>query len=494
MATNASLDTIIAISTGGHANSALSIIRISGFKDLLSFQSAFSFDLKKTKARYSHLAKIFDQDKRVMDEIILVFFPAPHSFTGENVLELQVHGNLINVRRILDLFINIFHLRYANPGEFTLRAFQNKKLSLSQVEGLDLILNANSSLMLDQGLNVLNGELHQTYLQIYDLFLRLRSAVEIMIDFSDDVGDDSSNALYDSTLEELKKIFHSLQKRSEIPDSNLLNPSIVIAGEPNVGKSTLFNLLLSNERSIVSSIPGTTRDFVSESISVDGSFFKLIDTAGIRDSVDPIERIGIDRTMQVLGNAFFRILLLNPVDFNSEYINRVADFEFDLVVFSHYDNPNFSSNFIGIPAKILSTKELYFANFLTNEFVYSGPIEPLKSGPIEPPKSGPIEPPKSGPIEPQKSGPIEPLILKLVARKFSKFTENSPILLERHRNIINKLSSLLASGDVDRCKINDIAVLSNNINVLSEYSSELVGYMSADDVLNSVFSNFCIGK
>ncbi len=502
MATLDTFDPIIAISTGGHSNSAVSVLRLSGFSDLIALQSAFSFNLSKVKSRYCHLTKIIDQDSNILDEILLVFFPGPNSFTGENVLELHVHGNLISVRRIMNYFVSQFNFRYAEAGEFTLRAYINRKLSLSQVEGLDLILNANSSLMLDQGLNVLNGELHQTYLRVYDLFLKLRSAVEIMIDFSDDVGDESSNALYESTLNDLKKIFHSLQKRSATPDSNLLNPTIVIAGEPNVGKSTLFNLLLSNERSIVSSIPGTTRDFISESIAVEGSFFKLIDTAGIRDSIDPIEAIGIDRTMQVLGTAFFRILLLNPANFNKDYLERVGNFDFDLVIFSHFDDTNFYSNFIGIPEKILSNKNLYFANFLSNEFIYSGPIEPRKSGPIEPRKSGPIEPRKSGPIEPHKSGPIEPhksgpiepVIFDAISKKFKEISENSPILLERHRNIINKLSTILSSDDLDHNKNNDIAILSNNINILGEYSSELVGYISADDVLNSVFANFCIGK
>ena len=144
---------IIACSTGTSSNTAIAVIRLTGFKNLLDLQKFFSFSLVKVKPRMSHLTNI-ESDGKVYDNGLMVFFPEGGSYTGENVLELSVHGNQLNIQRILDLFIKNGDFRAAHPGEFTYRALKNKKLSLSQVEGLDMLLNANSSLMLSQGLDL----------------------------------------------------------------------------------------------------------------------------------------------------------------------------------------------------------------------------------------------------------------------------------------------------------------------------------------------------
>ena len=161
--------TIIACSTGTSSNTAIAVIRISGFKNLQDLQKFFSFNLSKTENRKSHLTNIIFENK-VYDNGLLVFFPEGGSYTGENVLELSVHGNQLNIQRILELFTKFGGMRTAAPGEFTYRALKNKKLSLSQVEGLDMLLNANSSLMLSQGLDILQGDLHAQYLALYDAY------------------------------------------------------------------------------------------------------------------------------------------------------------------------------------------------------------------------------------------------------------------------------------------------------------------------------------
>ena len=197
--------TIIACSTGTQSNTAIAVIRLSGFKNLPDLQKFFSFDLKKTDNRKSHLTNIIFKDK-IYDNGLLVFFPEGQSYTGENVLELSVHGNQLNIQRILNLFINEGGLRSAHPGEFTYRALKNKKLSLSQVEGLDMLLNANSSLMLSQGLDILQGDLHAQYLALYDSFLKLKAAVEISIDFSEDVGAEETQILFNKSFDKFFKL------------------------------------------------------------------------------------------------------------------------------------------------------------------------------------------------------------------------------------------------------------------------------------------------
>ena len=478
---------IIACSTGNSSNTAIAVIRFSGFKNLFDLQPFFSFNLTKVKKRYSHLTNIIFKNA-VIDNVILIFFPEGESYTGENVLEISVHGNQLNISRILDLFTTHSLFRLAYPGEFTYRALKNNKLSLSQVEGLDMLLNANSSLMLSQGLDLLQGELHNQYMKLYNSFIQLKSAVEISIDFSDDLGDEETKVLFNKSYTEFTKILNSLHARTQGNISSLLSPEVVLFGQTNAGKSSLFNLLIQENRSIVSNIAGTTRDYISEIININGSNFKLVDTAGIRDTNDLIEGIGIDRSFMLLDRSFFKILLINPFELNHTTFSKFNSINFDLVIISHSDKDNFSTYFSKINFSDLQFINIVAANFLT------GSIEPVSlNGPIEPVDSSI----NNAPIEPKRkslSGSIEPFLLNEIENKFKKLTVNNPILNERHRECINKiyLRNIDLSSKIRH--LNDVAILSSEVNIFSTYLSDLIGIISPDDVLNSIFSNFCIGK
>ncbi|RPJ78509.1 MAG: GTP-binding protein, partial [Alphaproteobacteria bacterium] len=498
---------IIACSTGTNSNTAIAVIRLSGFKSLPDLQSFFSFSLNKTVPRMAHLTNI-QLDQQVFDNGLLVFFPEGASVTGENVLELSVHGNLLNVQRILDLFITKAGFRNAHPGEFTYRALKNKKLSLSQVEGLDMLLNANSSLMLSQGLDILQGDLHGQYLRLYDSFLKLKAAVELSIDFSEDMGEEESSKLFRDSFKIFQNQLESLHARTQGNISSLLSPETVLVGQTNAGKSSLFNLLVKHNRSIVSSIAGTTRDYISEVVHIDGTNYNLVDTAGIRESSDVIEKIGIDRAFKVLNRAFFKILIINPFETNPDYLEKLSSIEFDFLIISHSDKAGFLEAISHLDLSKMMVLEVASASFETGSIgpidltkFQSGPIGPKsKSGSIEPlgsiAQSGPIGPEniflKSAPIEPKSiksAGPIEPLVKKILAEKFQRETLNNPILLERHRACINRL--YLRSQDLSS-KINgidDVAILSSEVNIFANYLSELIGIVSPDDVLNSIFAN-----
>lgn len=584
--------TIIACSTGTQSNTAIAVLRLSGFKNLIDLQKFFSFDLSKTINRKSHLTNIIFEDK-VYDNGLLVFFPEGGSYTGENVLELSIHGNQLNIQRILELFVKHGDCRSAAPGEFTYRALKNKKLSLSQVEGLDMLLNANSSLMLSQGLDILQGDLHAQYLALYDAYLKLKAAVEISIDFSEDVGVEETQKLFQDSFAKFFKLISSLKTRTEGNISSLLSPEIVLVGQTNAGKSSLFNILLKHDRSIVSNIAGTTRDYVSEVIHIDGTNFKLVDTAGIRESTDVIENIGIDRAMNILSRSFYKILIVNPYETNAQYLAKFTDVDFDFLVVSHSDKSDFESQVSTVDFSKIKTKYIAKANFNSIEggsiepLVISGPMGPLldngsigpvekSGGPIEPnsknlgpiepdfAKTGPIEPveksispmkneiegsvdsknsaqilesgsiepssKKPGPIEPKleksnsnsqsgpigpgpvgphpnfapnapigpknekESGPIEPVLKSYIIKKFDISTANNPILLERHRDVINKIYSKSIEFSSNINEIDDVAILSSEVNILGHSLTELIGIVSPDDVLNSIFANFCIGK
>lgn len=449
-------DPIIACSTSTHSNAAIAVIRISGFKSLLQFSSFFTREIGPIEPRKVYFTRLVLQGQS-FDDICLTYFQAPHSYNGENILELSVHGNTLNVERILELFLSYGGCRLAHPGEFTYRALKNKKLSLSQVEGLDMFLNANSGYALDQGLSLLSGNLQEIYTELFDLFLVHKSSLELSIDFSDDIGDERAKAYFESSLDNLSKKFQTLVKRVQPMDSNLVQPEIVLAGLPNSGKSSLFNFLLSEERAIVSATAGTTRDYLTETLVIEGVKYKLIDTAGIRESGDLIEAEGVRRTRKKLSESFFSILLINPFEIVEGFEELVKN-KFDLIFFTHADLPDFAN------AKTKLTT-------LFPQLGSTGAIS-LKRLPAN----------------------FETVLQGHINKKYLKAVSAKPILLERHKHLILQANQALTNYQQLSFGESDVAILSQELNALGHCISELIGIVSPDQILNSIFSNFCIGK
>lgn len=446
---------IIACSTSTFGNAGIAVIRISGFSQLTSFQPFFSLDFGPIEPRRVYYTRLMDGLNQV-DDICLTYFEGSRSYNGENILELSVHGNTLNVERIIQLFISHKLCRAAGPGEFTYRALKNRKLSLSQVEGLDLLLNANSSYALDQGLSLLNGQLHRIYVDLQDLFLKHKSALELSIDFSDDIGEEAAKEYFDTTLANFAEKFELLRKRVAPMEHHLLQPEITLAGLPNSGKSSLFNILLSDDRAIVSNIAGTTRDYLSEQLMIEGVRYRLVDTAGIREAQDEIEKEGIRRSHKKLKDSFFSILLINPFESGPE-LSELLKHEFDLMIFTHAD----CTDFILHSQKI---KESF-------------------------PKTGSI-----GAYDLNDPGELEKSILAAVNNKYLSITGSQPILLDRHKSLISQCHLSLENYKHISLHESDVAILSMELNALGHCLSELIGIVSPDQILNSVFDNFCIGK
>lgn len=488
---------IIICSTGGYQTTAIHLIRLSGFASIDFVNNFFSVSSEKIKPRFAHLGGLYQNKKSQnikLDDILLTFFPAPHSYTGENCLELSVHGNPLNVKRILDLFVEDFGFRLAEPGEFTYRALKNQKLTISQVEGLDLLLNAHNPLMLDQGLSLLNGQLDRLYQRLFRDFIELKSSVEMAIDFSDDIGVEECDRRLSENLRSFDSVLEELHQKTQNSQSHLLSPYISLFGPTNAGKSTFFNYLLKDQRSLVSSIEGTTRDYISETISLSSGHYKLIDTAGLRETKDTIESAGIQKAIDLLQSSFFKILVIAHHQINQFDFSKMPARP-DLIVVSHVEQKLFQG-LESLPFDI----PICFSNLLEGHFF--GPIEPLKNaGPIEPPKkAGPIEPLKNaGPIEPPKnSGPIGPIdreVFNLINSKYLELSKTSPLLLERHINIISAIYKKRQSAShLSLCDFNDLGVIDNEIRYMESDISNLIGVVTPDQLLNHIFSNFCIGK
>lgn len=448
--------TIIACSSGGQA-AAIAVIRLSGPFILPHFQEAFSFPLSKVKDRKMNLGKIVGPVGE-LDEACFCFFEGPNSFTGENVLELFVHGNPLNVSRIIDRFLEFSFVRLAKPGEFSLRALQAKKISLAQVEGLDLFLNAISPLALEQGLSLMHGELSREYLALLEGFKKHKAALELLLDFHEDVGEEQARKIFHDTWSAFYFRLTTLAKRVGPNSSSLLRPEVVIAGLPNAGKSTFFNWALSEERALVSSIKGTTRDFLSEDIKFGDVTYRLIDTAGVRDTTDGLEAAGIERTWRRLELAFFSVLLINPFETDSPQLKELLKHKFDLIFFTHADHPG--------SAEARAILESMF---------------PVLSGQPE------IGIPQLGPVELGEFG-------QKLNNKYVEALEGKPLLVDRHKRLILdafKQSKYYSSINAIE---QDLAIISHELNELGHCLQELLGIVSADDLLDDIFANFCIGK
>ncbi len=428
---------------------------MSGFKDLNHLTQFFTHSgpIEPRRVYYTNLVL----QGQIIDDVCLTYFEGPKSYNGENILELSIHGNTLNTERVIHLFVNHAGFRLAYPGEFTYRAMKNKKLSLSQVEGLDLFLNANSSYALDQGLSLLSGNLHEVYLELWDLFLKHKSSLELSIDFSEDIGEAAAREYYLVSLENFKKKFQALVKRVEHQNANLIQPEIVIAGLPNAGKSSLFNFLLSDERAIVSSVAGTTRDYLSEYLIIEGVKYRLVDTAGMREASDLIEAEGVKRAKKKLEHSFFKVLLINPFEMNKGFSDLLVE-NFDLIFFTHSDLAGFE---------------------LARDSV-------LKAHPV----LGSI-----GAINlAALSREWEEHFKNTVNKKYLATTAHQPILLDRHKYLILLAQQNLTSYSKIAEGETDVAILSAELNAVGHCISEVIGIISPEQVLNSIFSNFCIGK
>ncbi len=290
--------TIVAIATPVGVG-AISIVRLSG-------KNACEIILRLThrdslKARYAHLCRIYDTQGASIDEAIVLYFPAPRSYTTQDVCEVQCHGGVVSARAVVELCV-FLGARVANPGEFTKRAFLGGRLDLSQAQAVAGLITSQSLEANKILMRHLKGDVGAFVEHTRESLLEVLAFIEVNIDYSEEVEEDYSNDI----LTRLKRIEDTLCRvyESSLARSGLVDGfTLSIVGKPNVGKSSLLNALLSYERAIVSSIEGTTRDTIEESFYVNGALVRIIDTAGIRQSDDEIERLGIQKSIEALQRS-----------------------------------------------------------------------------------------------------------------------------------------------------------------------------------------------
>ncbi len=288
-------DTIVAIATP-YGYSAISVIRVSGDSALPIARKIFSIEeLEPRKAHYLLLRD--PQSGKVLDDVIAIYYKAPRSYTGEDMLEIFAHGNPLIAQKIVDIIISL-GARQAERGEFTKRAFLHGKMDLIQAATINNIINARSEQAIYALRSRVEGQLSQKLVRLREQLLDLLKEIEARIDFEDDVPDiprEEINRRLDETISLIEEMIKSARPMEKVVEGI----SIVILGKVNVGKSSVFNRLLGFDRAIVSHVEGTTRDYISENLHMGGFMFRVIDTAGIRETEDYIEKMGIERSLEL---------------------------------------------------------------------------------------------------------------------------------------------------------------------------------------------------
>ena len=314
-------ETICAVATGS-SMSAIAVIRVSGPKAIKITDSIFSKNILNKKTHTIHFGNIIENNK-IIDEVLVSIFKEGKSYTGEETTEISCHGSVYITKKILEILVNN-GCRSAIAGEFTLRAFKNGKLDLSQAESVaDLIASENKSAH-QTAINQLRGGFSNQLQNLRNQLIEFASLVELELDFSEEDVEFADKKKFLSLLnkikEELKKLINSFELGNAIKNGI----PVAIIGTPNSGKSTLLNTLLNEDKAIVSEIEGTTRDVIEDNINIEGIQFRFIDTAGIRKTKNKIEKIGIDKALE---NAKKSNIILHIVDIKNNLIEQQEDFK-----------------------------------------------------------------------------------------------------------------------------------------------------------------------
>ncbi|MCS7298285.1 MAG: tRNA uridine-5-carboxymethylaminomethyl(34) synthesis GTPase MnmE [Bacteroidia bacterium] len=447
-------DTIVAVATAW-APAAIGIVRISGPNALPLILTYWRG--KPPRPRYAHFGAIHDENGTLLDQVILTYFPAPFSSTGEEVVEVACHGSLYILRRLVELLI-AKGARLARPGEFTLRAYLNRKLSLDQAEAVADLIQARSAVAHRLALSQLTGKYYERVRQLRAQLIDLLALIELELDFSEEDVEFASRAQLEQLLESLRREIEGLLHSYRIGQAVREGIPVAIVGRPNAGKSTLLNALLAEERAIVSEIPGTTRDTVEERLVLGGYELRLIDTAGLRENPsDAIEAEGIRRAREKLRHAF---LVLYVFDAAQESLAQAQ---------AH------AKLLLGMPPY---PPILWVANKV--DLLPALPIE-LQTHAI--------------PIAAKERKGIDNLE-RIITEKIGEMGVDSEILLSHTRHYESFLRAKEAVEAALRLlrEKGGSEILAEELRLAQAAIGEITGEITPDEVLGHIFSKFCIGK
>lgn len=445
-------DTIAAIATPP-GKGGVGIIRISGS---IAKEIAEHLTKRKLTPRYAHYSNFYSDSNSIIDTGLVLYFPNPHSFTGEDVVELQGHGGPV----ILDLLLEATlkrGARLAKPGEFSERAFLNDKIDLSQAEAIADLINAGSKQAANAAINSLQGKFSDKINELKELLINLRMYVEAAIDFPEEEVDFLSDELITASIKKIKLKFKEII--ASAMQGQLLQEGIhiVIIGKPNVGKSSLLNQLAGKDSAIVTEIAGTTRDVLKEYIQIDGLPLHIIDTAGLRETEDIVEQIGIARAYQEIKKADHVLCLMDALEFQPNQLEKII---------KQWNIADKSIIFIKNKIDLVGEKA---------SIVQHGSYTMIGIS--------------------AKSGEGIELLKEYIKNKAGYHQQEGLFLARRrHLDALDRAETLVKSGELQLTESRAGELLAEDLRQAQLALSEITGEFTADDLLGEIFSNFCIGK
>lgn len=465
---NGTMPTICAISTPPGAG-GIAVIRVSGSEACSISDKIFEFKNSKEKlsdkAGYTvHFGNILSGNGDVVDEVLAIVFRAPNSFTGEEVVEFSCHGSLYIQKRILELLISN-GASLAKPGEFTMRAFRNGKIDLSQAEAVADLIASTTEATHKMALNQMRGGFSVELNKLRERLINFTSLVELELDFSEEDVEFADRSQLRNLAVEIEEKISSLADSFRV--GNVLKNGIPVAlvGETNVGKSTLLNLLLNEDRAIVSDIHGTTRDAIEETVDIEGITFRFIDTAGIRNTDDTVENMGIERTYQKIEQSDIVLWLIDctqvseHIEWLTERISKRAEGKKIILVFNKIDKladdekeviAEIFEQFEGERVYISAKKKINTDN-LKKALVMASQVKSIQSGDV------------------------------IVSN-----IRHYEALKKAHNAILRVIQGLNAHISSD--------FLSQDIRECIYHIGEITGQITTDEILGNIFSKFCVGK
>ncbi len=449
-------ETICALSTPQGVG-GIAVVRVSGKAAWEIVGKLFSKPLQPEQKRMALFGCIFD-GKEILDEVVVTLFQGPHSFTGEDVVEIACHGSRYVQQRILQL-LQENGCRMATAGEYTMRAYLNGRMDLSRAEAVGDVIASESAAAHKQAVHQMRGGFSKEIDGLRERLIHFASLLELELDFSEEDVEFADRTQLLILLNEILKVVVQLRDSFQLGNAIKNGVPVAIVGAPNAGKSTLLNALLNEERAIVSDIAGTTRDTVEEVLNVEGIQFRFIDTAGIRETSDTIEQMGIARSMEKVSHAQLVLLLVDVVNTSQAQIDEMLEsIRFHarpeakvLVVFNKIDsNPNFELNVEGGDTLRISAKE-------------GSGISELRSWLVE---------------------------------SFAPLLNESDTVVTNARHFESlRLAALSLEEVLNGMNLGVPSdLLTVDIRKTLYHLSEITGSISADDILHSIFGKFCIGK
>lgn len=458
-------DTICALATSP-GTAAIAVIRVSGPQAISGVDALFAparkdFRILDAASHTIHFGN-FIRGKEIIDEVLVSVFRNPHSYTGEDAVEISCHGSPYIQQKILEILINS-GIRMANPGEFTLRAFLNGKFDLTQAEAVADLIASNSKTSHDLAIDQMRGGFSKKIRELRQELIGFASLIELELDFSEeDVEFADRKRLLDligKIKREIEGLVHSFNF------GNVLKNGIPVAiiGKPNVGKSTLLNTILQEEKAIVSEIPGTTRDSIEDTIIIDGVAFRFIDTAGLRNTDDTIESIGIERTMEKIKQARIILFVFDVAGSTLDQIREIVEEHKHLL-----NDPSKRVILVGNKIDQLVEIPKGFRDLVEMETVF---VSAKRK---------------------ENINLISDSLLKSVNK--DQITDNTIVSNVRHYEALsNALDAILVVEDAITQEI-PTDLVASDIRQALHHLGTITGQIVTEDILDNIFRNFCIGK